>query len=434
MIFKEWLQYRINEMGVTPQDQDGLRTIINKLIQGDMAWMKNHDILVGNKGAFWILNYGMKDKNDLNRLARGLVVQKPQEGFSGDPLQLIKSFPFIRFFNQGEPQADKINMSNAEMLEKMDGTMVGVFFPNGNPKDPHWHTRKMLSSHQPDMELTVGGFGGGQHRLMAIIGQYVRQLNFNEEDAYHTYVFEFIHTASAVLTKYNEEQYGLYLLAGRNLQTHEEESEDALDEIAAKIGARRPSRWDAVADDQEIAQMMKKVASEVEDFEGMVFRDRETGKRVKLKEPGYVEKHHLLGDLSFKRLVPQVLDGEEEEIVAYFPQARELVDEIKQKHEDFKEKTVETIKAFRAYRDLPRKQLWQKVNDAVKEPFIKSSIMRHLNTEDLDSAIEEELRKMAIVSFDKETYAGTQTFRAASGKYLDMLGLRDTQASDVGEI
>lgn len=431
MIFKEWLQYRINEMGVTPQDQDGLKTIINKLVQGDMDWMKEKDILVGDKGSFWILNYGMKDKNEFNRLVRGLVVQKPQQGFSGNVLQLIKSFPFIRFFNQDEPQADKINMNNSEMLEKMDGSMVGLFFPNGDPKDPHWHTRKMLSSHQPDLDLVVGGFGGGQYKFMQIIGQYVRQLNFNEEDTYHTYVFEFIHTASAVLTKYKKEQYGLYLLAGRNLQTHNEESENSLDEIAARIGARRPSRWDAVADEQQISQMMEKIASEIEDFEGMVFRDRETGKRIKLKDPGYVEKHHLLGDLSFKRLVPQVLDGEENEIIAYFPQAKKLVDEIKNRHKDFKEKTIETIKAFRAYKDLPRKELWTKANDAIKEPFIKSCVMRHLETEDLNSAIEEELRKMATTTFDKKTYAGTQTFRTASGKYLDMIGLKDNNVREI---
>ncbi len=426
--FMEWLKMPkvLNEMGITTQDQDGLRFIITKLLQNDMEWMRNQDIKVGNKGSYWILNYGMEGKNEYNRLTRGLVVQKPPQGFSGDVLQLIKSFPFIRFFNQGETQADSINLSNSEMLEKMDGTMVGVFFPSGNPHDPHWHTRNMLNAHQPDMDLEVGGFGGGQHKLMELIGQYVKRLNFTEEDVYHTYVFEFIHEASAVLTKYKQDQWGLYLLAGRNLQTHKEESENDLDQTAARIGAGRPRRWDAVADEQEIARMMRDLSAEIEDFEGVVFRDRDTGKRVKLKDPEYVAKHHMIGDTSYKRLIPKVLEGEADEILSYFPHVRDKVEKIMSRHEAYRQKAVDTILEFQEkYRDLPRRELWDKSAE-IDDHFIRSLVMRLIHSdEDIEQQVEDALQKVAIVSFDKDTYAGKQTFQIASSKYLDMLQLKD---------
>lgn len=410
-------------MSITQQEQDNLRIIIQKLIQNDIVWMKAQDILVGDKGSFWIINYGLFEKNEFNRLTRGLVVQKPDDNFSGDVLDLIRSFPFTRFFNQKEPEADQIDLNNAEMLEKLDGTMVGVFFPNGL-KDPHWHTRKMLSSHQPDMDLSVDAFTGGLNKLMQIIGQYVKSLNFSEEDVYHTYVFEFIHHSSTVLTKYNESQWGLYLLAGRNLNDHVEEDESNLDKIAERIGAPRPQRWDAVADSNQIGLMMKEISLEIEDFEGFVFRCRKTGKRIKLKSANYVEKHHMIGELSYRRLIPRVLEGEGDEIISYFPQAKKLVEDIKDRHEECRKIIVGHIESYRQWlQELTRRELFEKVNSEVCDRVMVSLIMKNMDKENLDELVEKQLIELAIISYDKETYAGTQTFRTTSEKYITLLGL-----------
>jgi len=191
------------EMETSAQEKENLRHIIRRLIQGDKQFFDQHEIVVKDAGAYWVLNYGISKHNEFNRLLRGLVVQKPGSGFQGDELSLIKSFPFIRFFNKHEEPADNVDLSNAEMLEKLDGTMVGVFFPDGNPKDPHWHTRKMLSAHEPDMNVKITGFHGGQsYDFLPLIGQYVRTIPFGPEDVTMTYIFEFIHDASFVVTRY----------------------------------------------------------------------------------------------------------------------------------------------------------------------------------------------------------------------------------------
>ena len=412
-------------METTSSEKDQLRLIITKLALGDFNWLKEKDILVGDKGSSWILNYGMKDKNEFNRLVRGMVVEKPHANnfFHGDdPLKEIKSFPFIRFFNQGEKESDEIDMNDSEMLEKLDGTMVGVFFSTYDPSSPQWHTRRMLSSCESDMKNTVKGFHGGNYNLMYEIGKYVKKLNFNREDTSHTYVFEFIHDASTVLTKYKESQWGLYLLAGRNVETHKEETESELDKISKRIGANRPQRWDATSE-EEIKNMMQKAASEIEDFEGMVFRDKKTGKRVKLKDPKYVEKHHMLGDTSLKRLIPKTIEGEEDEVTAYFPHVKELVDDIKERHANIKNKTVETVNQFQKYKNLPRKELWEKVSN-IDNAFIRSMVMKHVECEDLEYEIEKELKRIAVATVEKDTYLGKQTFSYASRKYLDLLGLK----------
>lgn len=430
--FLGWIKSMNENIGISNKETNNLKTIIEKLIQNDSIWLKEKDIKVGDKGDYWILNYGMFDKNEFNRLARGLVIQKPSANFSGDPLELIKGFPFIRFFNSTEVHADPVNVNNSEMLEKMDGCMVSVFFPNG-VEHPHWNTRNMLSTHQPDLDLKTSAFDGSEHYLLSVIGQYVKSLNFNEDDTRHTYVFEFIHKASSVITKYTENQWGLYLLAARDLLTHKEELEQNLDKIAKRIGAGRPKRWDAVADSAEIESLMNQMCAEIKDFEGVVFRDKQTGKRVKLKCAEYVAKHHMLGDVSFKRLIPKVLEGEEQEIIAYFPHAKTKIEKIKQQHNKFKNKVVKTILQYQNFKNLSKKELWEKIDIVDNDRFTKNCIMRYINKNpnDLNNAIETELKKIAVVSFKKDTYSGSQTFQIASKQYLDMLNLEDEDAEEL---
>lgn len=424
-------------MEVTSKEKDNLRTIICKLLQNDKAWMEEKNIRVGDKDDYWILNYGVEHKNEFNRLVRGLVVKKPNKDWIGDNLDLIKSFPFIRFFNQGETQADQIDIDNAEMLEKMDGNMVGVFFPTKNPESPHWHTRRMLNTYEVDMNLTLVGFNGKNYKLMQIIGDYIKDLTFSQEDVNHTYVFEFIHIASTVLTKYKSDQYGLYLLAARNLETYSEECEEKLDSISSRISAKRPRRWDAIADKDEVAKMMKEISLEVENFEGMVFRDKITGKRVKVKEADYLEKHYLLSRLSVRRLVPIIFNGEEDEIISYFPKTKSLIEKIKTKHAAFKEKTIRTIKSFDEHKNIPKNELWKLVNKSIEDQFTQCLVMRHVKKplEDLDFILEKELRNLAVKPYEKDTYVGVKHLNGVDKRYLSILDIKDEEIyNDVGEI
>ena len=149
-------------METTTSEKNLIREIIERLVTDDSEWFAQQAIWVGDTGRFRILNYEPDARSEFNRLVRGMVVDKPEDGWSGDHLDLVKSFPFIRFFNHGEDDADDVDFGNSEMLEKLDGTMVGVFFPTGNPTEPHWHTRRMVSLGPNDKEVgTVGHDCGG---------------------------------------------------------------------------------------------------------------------------------------------------------------------------------------------------------------------------------------------------------------------------------
>jgi hypothetical protein len=435
--FKEFLL----EMETTPQEKDALRTIVTKLIANDKPWLIANNILVGDKGGYWILNYDLKGHNEFNKLTRGLVIQKPTGQFN-DPLELIKSFPFTRFFNKHEQPADPVDLSNADMLEKLDGSMVGVFFPTNDPKNPVWHTRKMVSAHQPDMDLKITGFHGTTGKLLPIIGSYVKKLPFTKEDISMTYVFEFIHEMSHVWTKYAPSDYGLKLIGARELTTHKEPTEQELDSIAKRLGVGRPRRWDSVADLKTIDQMMKQMAKEVDGFEGYVFRDRKTGKRIKLKDEDYIKFHHMIDELRYKNLVIKVLEGDADEILAYFPNVKEKVDKILIKHEEFVDKIVQKIQKWQAQK-LSRLELVNKLfgrkgqkwdvrtngpttNIAPEEPnaFARSMILANVNKEntaELRQSVDKSVRQIAL---------GQGTNKGQPKDYLRMVGVYEDDDDD----
>lgn len=379
-------------METTSTEKDQIRTIIDRLIRRDEQWFSDQAIVVGKMANRWILNYAPSPRTEFNRLVRGMVVQMPEPGWTGDPLDLVKSFPFIRFFNQGEEDADPVDLANAEMLEKLDGTMVGVFFPTGETKYPLWHTRKQIFD--PD--------DAEQIRLMKFLEDYVGRLMFTDLDTPFTYIFEFLHHVTAVRTRYRNDQYGLYLIGARNVKTHRELSEKKLDHVAARICCHRPRRWDALVDHDEIRTLMKEISEETPDFEGFVFRDRDTGARIKFKDPDYVSSSHLGGVLSYRSLIPKVFDGEETEIIAYIPAAKEIIEQIWQQYRKYVSHCVERITYWKS-QALDRKSLALKVFDGEEVPdsYLRSQIMKHGDAAEIDEieitrSLEESLRELAV--------------------------------------
>lgn len=393
------------------KDRDNLRILIDRIISRDGAWLRAHEISALEKGEYWIVNYNQGSSNEFNQLARGLVLDK-----NGS----IVSLPFFRFFNLGEGPAAPVDLSNAELLEKLDGSMVGVSFPNGI-SNPLWHTRRMLSTFQPDVELKIKTFHGGNLvSLIPLIGEYVNKIKF--ENVKMTYVFEFVHDATFVWTKYQPHQYGLYLIGARNLETFDELSENQLDEMAAKLSVWRPRRWDlAKADSSMIIDMIKKLAQENPGFEGVVARDRTTGYRVKIKDDDYVKFHHLLDSLSYKNLVQKVLEGETSEILAYFPLAKDRIDKITNKYNEFLNHVVQRVIYWRNQK-LNRKNLALLVLGTGPEKEVKwaaSMIMKNFEEPDdtvIKLNVETALRNLAL---GKGTNAGS------SKRFLEVIGIDD---------
>lgn len=349
--------FLLENMMLSDLDQQRLKELVQHVVNGNESWLKINNIDFGKKGDLWIMNYGVGARNEYNRLARGLVVHQPTGS--------IYALPFCRFFNFGEKEAEIIDLANAEIMEKLDGTFVGVSHSEGRLL---WQTRKMLSTH--DNEFEMKSFYGDNFKLMSLIGEYVQQLAWDSKHADYTFMFEFIHKHTQVITRYQPDQYGLYLIGGRDMKTYHELSEKELDDVAIALNARRPRRWDTVASHEEIVKLFEGMPK---DFEGFVVRERNSARRIKVKSEDYVKVHHLLTKISYKKLMRIWLDGEEEEVCSYFKEARDKINAIEKAWKEYINVIVAKASWWNS-QNLDRKTLAMRLTGQVDSPYAEKDV------------------------------------------------------------
>jgi hypothetical protein len=325
--------------------QEKLTLIAENLKKSDAKWFEEQGIIVKEKGDFWILNYHQfATKTPYNVLTRGLVIHKDGR---------VVSCPFFRFFNYGEPTAANVDFSNSDIMEKLDGSLVVVCFPERDMINPVWHFRSLISTHQKDVDFAIKGFlGETKYPLLMSVYPYIKQIKFPRELEEYSLMFEFISRANALITRYEPEQYGLYLIGARHLPSLNELTEVQLDDLAGHLGIRRPRRWNADSYDEVLAMM----ANFAKDYEGFVVRDRKTGERIKIKSKDYVERHHLLSSLSYTRLIPRYFEGERGEIEAYIPQSKAIFDKIEEANNNFTKKVLDVLLHWQS-KDISRKEV-----------------------------------------------------------------------------
>jgi hypothetical protein len=401
--------------GLNNEQIINLNFILEKLIiQNDINWLNEKLIYVSYKKDYWILNYIPGSRNEYNCLTRGLVVKKPTGYLPVNLLELIKSFSFVRFYNHGEKEAANINFANSVMLEKLDGTMVALFNDDGKTL---FNTRRMLSIDDIDQKTT--SFLGKEFQLLKVIEYYINQLkNLNKYKDF-TLSFECIHEATKVITTYQPEQYGLYLLACRNKE--KEFSEDFCKEVAEDIGCFRPKVYHSINDLNDITRIFSECNSSDQNFEGFVFRDIATGERLKVKDPEYVRKHHQLGETNLQSLLIKIFDNEEDEILSYFPNLKNDVELLKNNLNNYIENLSKIVESWRnknlttkdlAYELVPQENRLTSVEKKLRKirkeqyPVVKSlydefatgTIFKLCRERDKNSHkyIYEELKKMTI--------------------------------------
>lgn len=299
-------------------DWEDLRIIVKHYNAGNDAFFEDNGIEWSQKGKHAIFNYRQDAiSNRYNVWCRALVLAE-----NGSVLSL----PFIRFLNNNQKDAPKLNPIECELIEKKDGCLIGGFWDGD---EFVFHTRRTISAHKPDMDLKIVNFHNKSYSLLQVAKKYVDQIKWSKyflERKHLCFAFELIHDATKILTEYSNEDWGLYLLNVRNINTMRDQEfpSEVLDEFAREMGVRRPQVWQIESCDQ-IEHMM---AKESKTFEGYVLRNRETGQRVKYKNRSYVEKHHMLNYRTYKRIIPVWLKGERDEIEAYFPSTKSIFEEL----------------------------------------------------------------------------------------------------------
>lgn len=342
-----------NNNSLSQKDKELLSFIGKKLVQNDEQWFKDNAINVKDTGKYFVLNYDqiaayVIGVNEYNKLTRGTVFDK-----SGN----VVSLPFKRFFNYGEEQADRLDFSKSQIIEKLDGSLLSVFFDENN--NPVYNTRKMISSSEKDMSLTSKALlGDDEVNLMQEFGKYVKDVNFERaKKALGTnnvvFIFEAITSKNKVVTSYAKDALGLYLIGCRIMDTLEELTEEELDSVATLLNVKRPKIYSFTGNYKEIKKMLDDMDQFSEDFEGFVVRQAD--KRVKIKKDSYLKLHKTIGNISYKSILPIVLSGETEELRAYqnSPDAIKIIDDIEDKLDKLTLSIIDEWKRLEEYTNIP---------------------------------------------------------------------------------
>lgn len=239
----------------------------------------------------------------------------------------IISYPYDKFFNYGEGNAATIDWSHAQVYEKLDGSLMVLYFYDGK-----WQVQ---SSGTPDASGEVNDFN---ITFAELFWKVWEELGYQlPQDIGQCFMFE-------LMTPYNrivvpQKDKNLVLHGARNINTLQEIDPHIFsNKYGWNIVKSYPlSNWEEVINASRNLDPM--------DSEGYIVCDR-AFHRVKVKSPQYVAISHLREGFSSRRMLEIVVTNEGEEFLSYFPEWTDLYNKIKTRYQLFITEVEETYHQY----------------------------------------------------------------------------------------
>lgn len=222
---------------------------------------------------------------------------------------------FSRFLNWGEGTRNEMNRFNWNKCwttEKVDGSLISYFYWNNK-----WHVQ------------TRNSYGYGYINNTIYTWREVFDIALNKVELEpvlgRNHVFELCSPYNQIVKIYNKPT--LYLLSifdGEIEWNHE-----AVDSFAKEHNLNRPFSVEC-KDPFEVNSEVARQSELEKQFEGLVARDC-SNNRFKFKNPIYLQLSHLTNNgnlINIKHIVPIILKGEQDEMIAYFPYIEETLRKV----------------------------------------------------------------------------------------------------------
>lgn len=265
-----------------------------------------YNLKISEDGPYVMFKYNQlsSDFNEpIVREARGIIFRKGE-------WETPVCWAFNKFGNYGESYVPEIDWDTAFVTEKIDGSLIKVWWDNG-----YWHvsTNGTIDAFKADLgDARMSNFG--DYFIFAIEKYYERFDDFFRGlETHRTYMFELVGPYNRVVIPYEETD--LYFLGARTNATGEEYYCSSV--IAGALGLghfKRP----AVYSLSSLDDCIKAAELKSWDDEGFVVCDAQFN-RVKIKSPSYVLAHFARNNnvITRKHLIRVILEGEVEEFLCY---------------------------------------------------------------------------------------------------------------------
>lgn len=245
-------------------------------------------ISIKRDGVLAIFNYGIEaDFTDpVVQEARGIIADMEK--------QVIVCWPFRKFGNYGESYVDDIDWNTARVQEKVDGSIVKLYF-DPYRGDWQWATNSVIHAENADSQC-------GNFKDIILSAVNYRSIPFDRLDKTMTYIFEMTSQANQVVISY--EMPMLYHIGTRSNITGMEYN--------INIGIVKPKEY-ALGTLEECLEAVKHLNSgNSVEHEGFVVVDGNWN-RIKIKSPEYLYAHHLVNNnrISKKVLLEMIRNDED---------------------------------------------------------------------------------------------------------------------------
>ena len=260
-------------------------------------------LTIKKKNNLAIFTYSQIDSdfyNPIVRECRGVIIDM-------NTLQPV-CVPFYKFGNYGEEYVPEIDWTTARVQEKMDGSLIKLWYYNGE-----WRvsTNGMIDARDVDVSgaCPYKTFYG----LFKVASEDV--LDYSVLDKDYTYMFELTSQFNRIVVPHDTPR--ITHIGTRNNKT--------LMETDVDIGVEKPKSYNL----KSIGECVEAASKLPFSDEGYVVVDGNWN-RVKVKSPAYVVAHHLKnnGVITKRRVVDMIRLGEEDEFLNYYPEFSEVFCEI----------------------------------------------------------------------------------------------------------
>lgn len=197
---------------------------------------------------------------------RGIILNK-------DTFDVV-CYPFSKFGNYTEPYADSIDWSSAKIQEKIDGSLMKLYYYNNKW---NWSTSGMIDANDAPASDNMTFYD-----LVKSANNYA-DIDFESLDKNNTYMFELVSPLKRIVVQYN--QTTLYHIGTRNNKTGKELNVD--------IGIRKPKEYDYSSLDECIKFVERLETYDGLLHEGFVVVDKDYH-RVKIKSTSYLAMHRAI--------------------------------------------------------------------------------------------------------------------------------------------
>lgn len=288
-----------------------------------------YNLKISEDDGFVLFKYNQISSNfneEICKEARGLILDT-QDNFR------VVRYAFKKFFNVDEGFAAHIDWDTAVATEKIDGSIMSVWYARGKWRLSTNGTIDAFKTELSDASL---------YRSFGDLFESVLPLSTFEH--YHKrrcWTFELVSPYNKIVIGYPKTK--VYLLSVRNMDTLEELDLDAVEMIADANGIAVPQRYDLnnEADYRQLVEQMP------EGHEGVVVRDQ-YNERVKIKTLLYFQLHKAKnnGVVTLDRIVDLIRVNDHHEFLSYFPEYTDVFNYVKQQvdnTEGIKEKITQDV-------------------------------------------------------------------------------------------